>query len=165
MLLYPDLWSLVRAYVGPKRSLAQHMCVAAFGRLQDDRSGEYEFSKRCMFREMSTHAGILFDCRRFGVDFGSMPTPRAIQQRMRLVEEIYLCLELEDERTRRGYAPKLPVFAYERVSRGRWGRAFAPSVHFGQLYLRAFCKASSIEQTVVWEDCDMRTFNIFGRNG
>ena len=153
MLLYPDLWSLVRAYVGPKRSLAQHMCVAAFGRLQDDRSCEYEYSKRCMFREMSTHAGILFDCRRFGVDFGSMPTPRTIQQRMRLVEEIYMCLELEDERTRCSYAPKLPVFAYDRVSRGRWGRAFSPtctsqSVHFGQLYLRAFCMACNASSTV-----------------
>lgn len=140
MLLYPDLWSLVAAFLPPKRDISQHMCVAAFGRLQDDRSFGYEFSPVTIFREMRTHTSILFNCHRFGADFGSYPTPRALQLRMRLVEEMYLCLELEDEQTRLLFAPKLPVFSFERVSRGRWGRGYA-TFKMSQQFLRVYMRA------------------------
>ena len=139
--LVADLKTLIWCFVGPRRSLAQCMCVSAFARLQDDRSGEYEYSTHALRREMHTHTSILDDCKRFGAHFGSMPTPRALRNRMRIVEELYLCVELEDERTRKEYAPKLPVFAYTRVSRGRWGRQVLRQFPFGKLYLQAYIKA------------------------
>ena len=118
MVLLPDLKALVYSFLPPKRCLGQHMCVAAFGRLQDDRAGGYEFRIRGTFREMRTHSNILSDCRRFGVHFGSNPTAQSMQLRMRLVEEMYLSLECidekpryhfrtEDRRTSRKYCPDL----------------------------------------------------------
>ena len=115
------------------------MCVAAFGRLQDDRSFGYEFNLDTMFREMRTHTSILFNCHRFGAHFGSCPTPRTLQLRMRLVEELYLCLELEDEQTRLLFAPRTPVFSFERVSMGRWGRGCA-TFKMSQLFLRKYIR-------------------------
>ena len=139
MLLCPDVWSLVNSFLPPKRYIGQHMCVAAFGRLQDDRSFGYEFNLDTMFREMRTHTSILFNCRRFGAHFGSCPTPRTLQLRMRLVEELYLCLELEDEHTRLLFAPRTPVFSFERVSMGRWGRGCA-TFKMSQLFLRKYIR-------------------------
>ena len=131
MVLIPDLKALVYSFLPPKRSLPQHMCVAAFGRLQDDRAGGYEFRIRGTFREMRTHSNILSDCRRFGVHLGSSPTARSLQLRMRLVEEMYLSLEELDKKPRRHF----------RTEERRTNRKYCPYHHVGvpgdQLFLQA----------------------------
>ena len=118
MALLPDLEALVRSFLPVRRSLAQKMCVAAFGRVQEDRQDGNEFGITLMFKEMQTHAGILYDCRRFGADFGPAPTVARMMQHMRFVEELYLCLECSDEETRLCFAPKRPVFSSR--ARHRW---------------------------------------------
>ena len=88
MALLPDLEALVRSFLSVRRSLTQKMCVAAFGRVQEDRQDGNEFGIALMFKEIGTHAGILYDCRRFGADFGPAPTVARMMQHMRFVEEL-----------------------------------------------------------------------------
>ena len=132
MVLLRDLKTLVYSFLPPKRGLPHHMCVAAFGRLQDDRAGGYEFGIRDTFREMRTHSDILSDCRRFGVHFGSSPTARSLQLRMRLVEELYLSLEELDKRPRRHFRTE------ERRTRRKYTPDAMPgTAHMLQIFLRA----------------------------
>ena len=119
MRLIPVLRTLILSFLPQERTFAAKMCVAAIGRLQDDRIEGCELTTRQTFIELVTHTGILLDLKRFGAHFGSRPTTRAIKQRMRLIEELYLTIELEDEAARIQFAPDLPVFAHERVIRDR----------------------------------------------
>ena len=119
MRLIPVLRTLILSFLPQKRSFAAKMCVAAIGRLQDDRIEGCELTTRQTFIELVTHTGILLDLQRFGAHFGSRPTTKALKHRMRLVEELYLSVELEDEAVRVQFAPDLPVFAHARVIRDR----------------------------------------------
>ena len=100
MALLPDLEALVRSFLPVRRSLAQKMCVAAFGRVQEDRQQGYEFGTALTFKEMRTHTRILSNCRRFGVAFGPAPTVASLMAHLRIIEEFYLCVECADESTR-----------------------------------------------------------------
>ena len=107
----PDLERLILSFLPPWRSLASKMCVAAFGRIQEDRRVGFEYSSSEIRKEMQTHTGILHDLHKLGACFGPMPSVRALKQRMRLIEELYLTIELDNEETRICFAPKLPVFS------------------------------------------------------
>ena len=120
MALLPELIGLIDSFLPPRRSLASLMCVAAFGRVQEDRQDGYEFATKLIIKEMRTHTSILYDCRRFGVDFGPVPTVARLKTHMRLIEEIYLVLECSDEETRLSFAPCRPVFTSRARNRWNW---------------------------------------------
>ena len=65
---------------------------------------------------------------------------------MRLIEELYLCIELEDEAVRIQFAPDLPVFVHSRVIRDRNPEILSiPDLY--QLYMRfglRFARRSSL---------------------
>ena len=146
MRLIPVLRTLILSFLPLDRTFASKMCVAAIGRLQDDRLEGCELTVRQTFVELVTHTGILLDLKRFGAHFGSRPTTRAIKQRMRLIEELYLCIELEDEAVRIQFAPDLPVFVHSRVIRDRNPEILSiPDLY--QLYMRfglRFARRSSL---------------------
>ena len=101
MALLPDLRQLINSFLPPRRSLGSLMCIAAFGRVQEDRQQGYEFGTALTFKEMRTHTRILSNCRRFGVAFGPAPTVASLMAHLRIIEEFYLCVECADEHTRR----------------------------------------------------------------
>jgi len=111
MALIPVLRALVLSFLPVRRTLAQKMCVAAFGRVQEDRQQGFEFGVHLTFKEMRTHTLILSTCRRVGAGFGHTTTVAQLKRRLRLVEEIYLSVGCTDEETRLSFAPKLPVFS------------------------------------------------------
>jgi len=111
MALLPDLRQLINSFLPPRRSLGSLMCIAAFGRVQEDRQ-QGEFGTALTFKEMRTHTRILSNCRRFGAAFGPAPTVAM------MIEEFYLCVECADEHTRLSFAPDLPVFTSR--ARDRW---------------------------------------------
>ena len=118
MALLPDLRQLINSFLPPQRSLGSLMCIAAFGRVQEDRQQGYEFGTALTFKEMRTHTRTLSNCRRFGAAFGPAPTVASLMTHLRLVEEFYLCVECADEHTRLSFAPDLPVFTSR--ARDRW---------------------------------------------
>ena len=118
MALLPDLRQLINSFLPPRRSLGSLMCIAAFGRIQEDRQEGYEFGTTLTFKEMRTHTRTLSNCRRFGAAFGPAPTVAGLMRHLRLIEEFYLCVECADEATRLEFAPDLPVFTSR--ARDRW---------------------------------------------
>jgi len=123
MALIPVLRSLVLSFLPVQRTLAHKICIAAFGRVQEDRQEGYEFGIALMFKEMRTHTSILSTCRRVGAgSFGHTTTVAQLKRRLRLVEEIYLSVGCTDEETRLDFAPKLPVFSTRARSTWETGR-------------------------------------------
>jgi len=124
MQLLPDLEALVLSFLPARRSLAHNMCVAAISRVQDVLSLDMVPSTEWgvhLRTEILTHDSIIYTCRRYGAHFGSFPTMRLLRQHMRLIEDLYLCLGIECEFTRLGFAPSrrgrpLPVFDFKRIS-------------------------------------------------
>ena len=120
-MLLKDLRGLVLTFLPPNRSLAARMCVVAFSRVHDCLTCSGYDSCPDLKTEVRTHSNILHNCRRYGVSFGSRPTLQTLRQHMRLVEELYMTLEVEDEGVHNMFAPALPVFAFSRVRQFHWG--------------------------------------------
>ena len=114
-MLQKDVWGLVVSFLPPKRSLASQMCIVAFSRVRDCLICSGYDSCPDLQTEVNTHSTILTNCRRYGACFGSRPTHQTLRQHMRLIEQLYMTLEVDDEGIRGLYAPRMPVFAFKRV--------------------------------------------------